>query len=294
MYESMKSMLWDANDRKFAVMAINCVNMEQARAIISAAEEECSPVIINISPRQMKTHGTPEILAPMVKKMAKEVKVPVALNLDHGQEYDDIIRVIKAGFSSVMIDASACDYEENVRRTKLVASIAHEHGLSVEAELGHVGSAVEGDNGKLDFYTNPEMAKDFVSRTKADCLAVAIGTAHGSYPKNMIPKLDFQRLKELKEILKMPLVLHGGSGAGEENIRKAVELGINKINVCTDLFRYGRKAMVEAAEANPNIDYMDFQIAGENAMKQFIKDYMRMIGSSGKYHFSAGSAKEFD
>lgn len=294
MYESMKNMLWDAHERKFAVMAINCVNMEQARAIISAAEEECAPVIINVSPRQMKTHATPELLVPLIRKMAKEAKVPVALNLDHGQEYDDIIRVIKAGFSSVMIDASAFDYEENVRRTKLVASIAHEHGISVEAELGHVGLALEGDNGKLDLYTNPQQAKDFVTRTKADCLAVAIGTAHGNYPKNMIPKLDFDRLKELKDILQMPLVLHGGSGAGEENIRKAVELGINKINVCTDLFKHGRKAMVEAAEKNPNIDYMDFQIAGEKAMKEFIKKYMIMIKSSGTYYFGEGSGKEFD
>lgn len=294
MYESMKSMLWDAHERKFAVMAINCVNMEQARAIISAAEEECAPVIINVSPRQMKTHATPELLVPLISNMAKEAKIPVALNLDHGQEYDDILRVIEAGFSSVMIDASAFDYEENVRRTKLVASIAHEHGISVEAELGHVGLALEGDNGKLDLYTNPQQAKDFVIRTKADCLAVAIGTAHGNYPKNMIPKLDFDRLRELKDILQMPLVLHGGSGAGEENIRKAVELGINKINVCTDLFKHGRKAMVEAAEKNPNIDYMDFQIAGEKAMKEFIKKYMRIIKSSGTYYFGEGSGKEFD
>ncbi len=293
MYVSMKEMLLHAHENNYAVMAINCVNMEQARAIIMAAEEECAPVILNVSPRQMKTHATPEVLAPMVRGLAETVKVPVALNLDHGQEYDDVVRVIKAGFSSVMIDASAFDYEENVRRTKLIASIAHESGVSVEAELGHVGTAVEGDNGKLDLYTNPEQAKDFVERTGADCLAVAIGTAHGSYPKNMIPKLDFDRLKELKDILQMPLVLHGGSGAGEENIRKAVELGINKINVCTDLFKYGRQAMVDAAKENPNIDYMDFQIAGEKAMKQFIKDYMRVIGSSGKYNFS-GSGKEFD
>lgn len=293
MYQSMKNMLWDANDRKFAVMAINCVNMEQAKAVISAAEAECAPVIINVSPRQMKAHATPEILAPMVKRLAEGAKVPVALNLDHGQEYDDVIRVINAGFSSVMIDASAFEYEENVRRTKLISSIAHEAGVSVEGELGHVGAAVERDNSKLDLYTNPAQAKDFVDRTKVDCLAVAIGTAHGSYPKNMIPKLDFQRLKELKDMLQMPLVLHGGSGAGEENIRKAVELGINKINVCTDLFKHGRKAMVDAAEENPNIDYMDIQIAGQKAMQEFIQQYMRMIGSSGKYNFS-GSGKELD
>ncbi len=294
MYQSMKGMLLDANRRKFAVMAINCVNMEQAKAIITAAQEEYAPVIINISPRQMKTHGTPELLAPMIKQMADEVSVPVALNLDHGQEYDDIVRVIKAGFSSVMIDASAFEYEENARRTSLIASIAHENGLSVEGELGHVGSAVEGDNEELDLYTNPKQAKDFVERTKIDCLAVAIGTAHGTYPHNMTPKLDFERLKDLKEILQIPLVLHGGSGAGEENIKRAVELGINKINVCTDLFKYGRAAMVKAASENPDIDYMDFQIAGQNAMKEFIKKYMKMIGSSGKYHFKSVTTKEFD
>ncbi|MDD3251365.1 MAG: class II fructose-bisphosphate aldolase [Lachnospiraceae bacterium] len=294
MFQSMKNMLFDADKRKYAVMAINCVNMEQAMAIISAAQEEHSPVIINISPRQMKTHGTPEIIAPMVAKMAEGVNVPVALNLDHGQEYDDVIRVIKAGFTSVMIDASACEYEENINRTRLIASIAHENGLSVEGELGHVGSAVEGDSEKLDLYTNPEQAKDFVQRTNIDCLAVAIGTAHGNYPHNMTPRLDFQRLKELKDILQMPLVLHGGSGAGEENIKRAVACGINKINVCTDLFQCGRKAMVEAAAEKLEIDYMDFQIAGQNAMKLFIKDYMRMIGSSGKYYFESSRTREFD
>lgn len=294
MYESMKNMLRDANDRNFAVMAINCVNMEQARAIVTAAAEEQAPVIINISPRQMKAHGTPEIMAPMIKRMADEVDVPVAFNLDHGQEYEDAMRVIRAGFSSVMIDASAYDYEENIRRTKLIASIAHERGLSVEGELGHVGSAVEGDNGKLDLYTNPQQAKEFVDKTGVDCLAVAIGTAHGSYPKNMIPKLDFERLKELKDILQMPLVLHGGSGAGEDNIRRAVEFGINKINVCTDLFKHGRQAMLNAAAENPGIDYMDLQMAGEEAMKDFIKKYMRLIGSSGKYNFKNDTGKEFD
>ena len=290
----MKNMLLDVNDRNYAVMAINCVNMEQARAIITAADEEQAPVIINVSPRQMKAHGTPEILAPMIKKMADDVNVPVAFNLDHGQEFEDAMRVIRAGFSSVMIDASAYDYEENIRRTKLIVSIAHERGLSVEGELGHVGSAVEGDNGKLDLYTNPQQAKEFVGRTGVDCLAVAIGTAHGNYPKNMIPKLDFQRLKELKDILQMPLVLHGGSGAGEENIKKAVELGINKINVCTDLFQHGRQAVAEAIARNPDIDYMDMQTAGEKAMKEFIRKYMRLIGSSKTYSFTGKAGREFD
>lgn len=294
MFVSMKGMLQHAHENNYAVMAINCVNMEQAKAIIGAAKAEAAPVIINISPRQMKAHATPEILAPMIKKMAEQAPVPVALNLDHGQLYEDIVRVIKAGYSSVMIDASALPYEENKKQTRTISLLAHELGLSVEAELGHVGVALDGDNSKLDLYTNPAQAKDFVDYTQADCLAVAIGTAHGNYPKGMLPKLDFERLALLKETLAMPLVLHGGSGAGEKNIRQAVALGINKINVCTDLFKVGRKAMVEAAQENPEIDYMDFQIAGLKAMENYIREYMKMIGSSNRYTFEQTVIKEFD
>lgn len=294
MFVSMKGLLQHAHENSYAVMAINCVNMEQAKAIINAATTENAPVIVNVSPRQMKAHATPEIIAPMIRRLAEGTHVPVALNLDHGQLYEDITRVMKAGYSSVMIDASALDYEENIERTRLITIMAHEQGLSVEAELGHVGVALEGDNSKEDLYTNPEQAKEYIERTNVDCLAVAIGTAHGNYPKGMLPRLDFERLDLLKKTLKMPLVLHGGSGAGEENIRKAVSLGINKINVCTDLFKIGRQAMVEAAQENPNIDYMDFQIAGEKAMKAYIQNYMKLIGSSGRYTFEAKGIKEFD
>lgn len=289
MLVTMKSMLRNANDEKYAVMAINCINMEQAKAIILAAEQECSPVIINISPRQMKAHCEPELLVKIVKHLADKVPVPVALNLDHGIEYEDCIRVMEAGFSSVMIDASAFEYEENIRRTKLITRLAHDRGLSVEGELGHVGIAFKGDSEKLDLYTNIEQAKDFVERTCVDCLAVAIGTAHGDYPKNMIPELDFERLAELKKSLKMPLVLHGGSGAGEANIRKAVALGINKINVCTDLFKIGTQAIANAIQENPQIDYMDVQIEGQKAMQRFIQNYMRLIGSDGRYNFAAST-----
>lgn len=294
MYVSMKEMLLHAHENNYAVMAINCVNMEQAKAIIQSAEEENSAVIINISPRQMKAHGHGDILAPMIKTMAEKVAVPVAFNLDHGANWEDINAAIQYGFSSVMIDSSSYPFEENVRRTQLVASQAHGMGLSCEAELGHVGLAKDADNDKVDLYTNPQQAKEFVERTGCDCLAVAIGTAHGSYPKGFVPKLDFERLKELKETLQMPLVLHGGSGAGEENIRKAVACGINKINVCTDLFKHARIATAKALEENPEIDYMDLCIAAQNAMKDFIKDYMRVIGSSGRYTFEKDNGPELD
>lgn len=294
MYVSMKDMLWDAHENNYAVMAINCVNMEQAKAIIESAAEEHSAVIINISPRQMKAHGHGDIMAPMIKNMAEKVNVPVAFNLDHGADYEDITYAIECGFSSVMIDSSSYEFEENVRRTGIIATLAHSKGLSCEAELGHVGQANQADNTKEDLYTNPEQAKEFAERTHCDCLAVAIGTAHGSYPEGFVPKLDFDRLKLLKDTLQMPLVLHGGSGAGDENIKKVVECGINKINVCTDLFKHGRQAMADAIAENPSIDYMDVCIVAQNAMKDFIKRYMRLIGSSGRYIFEKSTGPELD
>lgn len=294
MYVSMKEMLWHAHDNNYAVMAINCVNMEQAKAIIQSAAEEHSPVILNISPRQMKAHGHAYILAPMIRSIAEKADVPVAFNLDHGADFEDIALAIQSGFSSVMIDSSSYEFEENVRRTQMIASMAHAAGLSCEAELGHVGLANQADNDKADLYTNPRQAAEFVKRTGCDCLAVAIGTAHGSYPEGFVPRLDFDRLKELKETLRMPLVLHGGSGAGEENIRKVVELGINKINVCTDLFKHATKATAETLAKNPSVDYMDLCIAAQEAMKDFIKSYMKVIGSNNRYIFEKNVGPELD
>lgn len=285
MYVSMKEMLKHASENKYAVMACNCINYEQAKAICEAAAEEAAPVIIDIAPRQMKLHATPEVMAPMIKKIAEPLDVPVALNLDHGADYHDIVRCLKAGYSSVMVDASSYDFEENVRRTRLITSLAHEYGASVEAELGHVGQAAAGDGRSDDMYTNVDMACEFVERTGCDALAVAIGTAHGKYPEGFVPQLDFERLAELKEALKMPLVLHGGSGAGEENIRRVVELGINKINVCTDLFNYQRDQIRAELNEDPDVEYLYMQIHSQEEGKRFIKDYMRMIGSSGRYGF---------
>ena len=285
MYVSMKEMLKHASENKYAIMAVNCINLEQAKAICEAAAEEASPAIIDIAPRQMKLHATPEVMVPMIRAIAEPLDVPVALNLDHGADYKDITRCLKAGYSSVMVDASSYDFEENVRRTRLITSLAHEYGASVEAELGHVGQAAAGDGRTADMYTNVEMAKEFVERTGCDALAVAIGTAHGKYPEGFVPKLDFQRLAELKEALQMPLVLHGGSGAGEQNIRRAVELGINKINVCTDLFNYQRDEVRDELNADPSVEYLYMQIHSQEKGKQYIKDYMRMIGSTGRYGF---------
>jgi len=290
----MKEMLWHAHDHHYAVMAINVVNMEQVKACIESAEEEHSAVILNISPRQMKAHAYPYILAPMVKNLAERASVPVALNIDHGVNIEDINTAIQCGYSSVMVDASSYPFEENIRRVRAVAALAHAKGLSVEAELGHVGVAANADGQNADYYTNVAQAKEFVERTGCDCLAVAIGTAHGSYPKGMIPRLDFERLTELKETLQMPLVLHGGSGAGEENIKKAVACGINKINVCTDLMNYAKESMLKVLAEQPDIQYMELNEAVEEAMKDFIKSYMRLIGSNNRYIFEKDNGPELD
>ena len=269
-------------------------DMEQVKACIEAAEEEHSAVILNISPRQMKAHAYPYIMAPMVQNLAERAEVPVALNIDHGVNMEDIVTAIHCGYSSVMVDASSYDFEENIRRVSAVVALAHAKGISVEAELGHVGVAANADGQNADLYTNVDQAEEFVNRTQCDCLAVAIGTAHGSYPKNMIPKLDFERLTELKNRLNIPLVLHGGSGAGEENIRKAVACGINKINVCTDLMNHAKDSMIKVLQEQPDIQYMEWHEAAEEAMKDFIKDYMRMIGSSNRYTFDKFTGEELD
>ncbi|PWC16657.1 ketose-bisphosphate aldolase [Brenneria roseae subsp. roseae] len=294
MYVSMKDMLLHAHKNMYAVMAVNCINMEQVKACIESAEEECSPIIINISPRQMKAHGHGYIMAPMIKNLAEKANVPIAFNLDHGANYEDIAAAIQYGFSSVMIDASSYDFEENVRRTQTIVDLAHAAGKSVEAELGHVGTTANADESRADLYTDHQLAKAFVERTQCDCLAVAIGTAHGSYPKGVTPVLDFDKLKILKETLNIPLVLHGGSGAGEENIRKVIALGINKINVCTDLMKHITAVMKTTLAENPEIDYMDLCIVAQNSMKVFVKNYMRLIGSSNRYTFVKHSGPEYE
>ena len=285
MYVNMKYILDNASRDGYAVMAVNSVNMEMARAVIEAAEEEHSPIIVQFGVGQMKKLAHPDQMVPMIKAMAEKATVPVCLNLDHGPSFEAEIDAIQRGFSNVMIDASSLPYEENVRRTRQIVDLAHAKGISVEAELGHVGQAADGDGKTSDMYTNVEQAVAFVKETGVDALAVAIGTAHGKYPAGYVPVLDFNRLKELKAALNMPLVLHGGSGSGEENIRKAVKGGINKINVCTDAFHAAEVAMKAAWAENPNLNYMEICAVAEAAIKKFVKDYIRVIGSNNRYTF---------
>lgn len=271
-------------------MAMNSINIEMARAGIMAAEEEHSPIILQFGPGQMKNHAHREEMLPVIRELAARVHVPVALNLDHGTDFHVITDCINAGFTSVMFDGSSLPYEENIKRTAMISTLAHAMGCSTEGELGHVGQAASADDADADLYTDPDQALDFVNRTGVDALAVAVGTAHGAYPKGRIPKLDFERLHRLKETLQMPLVLHGGSGSGEENLKAAVAGGINKINVCTDAFEAGKTAMLKKLETEPAADYMHLCMAAEAGIKQFVKDYIQVIGSGGRYIYGEAAA----
>lgn len=287
MLVNMKYILDAANRDGYAVMAVNSVNMEMARAVIEAANEEHSPIIVQMGVGQMKKLAHPQDIIPMIQDMARRADVPICVNLDHGPSLEACQMAMHMGFTNVMMDASSLPYEENVRRTRIVTDMAHAMGVSTEGELGHVGQAADGDGKTSDMYTNVAQAKDYVERTGIDALAVAIGTAHGQYPAGYVPVLDFDRLAELKAALKMPLVLHGGSGSGDENIRKAVAGGINKINVCTDAFHAAEAAMKEKWEKEPGTNYLDIMVTAEAAIKKFVKDYIRLIGSNDRYTFEA-------
>ncbi|MFD1671021.1 ketose-bisphosphate aldolase [Agrilactobacillus yilanensis] len=289
MLVTMKSILDEANKKNYGVMAMNSVNMEMIRAGITAANEEHAPLIIQIGPGQMGNLGHKEEIVPMIKELSDRAYVPIALNLDHCGDLEIIIDCIKHGFTNVMFDGSSLPYEENLEKTKLVCAFAHANGCSVEAELGHVGQASDDDDHNLDLYTDPEQAIEFVNETGVDALAVAIGTAHGNYPKGRTPKIDFERLQLLKESLNMPLVLHGGSGSGEENIKKAVKYGINKINVATDAFAVAKQSMLDALDKDSSLDYIHVCMAAEAGVKRFVRNYVRTTGSSNQYVFKEKS-----
>ena len=282
MYVSMKNMLCDANANNYAIMAINCFNLETARTVIRAAEASNAPIIVNIFKDHLLTHCDSELIVPIVKKLAERSSVSVALNLDHGQEKDYIIKAIDDGFSSVMVDASRFGLEENIKMTAEIAKYAHARGVSVEGEIGCLGASEGGNFTADNMYTDPKQAKDFYERTAIDALAISIGTSHGNYPDGMVPKFDIERLKKIKALTGAPLVLHGGSGSGEENILNSVKNGINKINVGCDFMNANRDAARKLLDGNPDINYFDLIRETENESKRLVKYYIGLAGSEGK------------
>jgi len=277
-----REILEHANRNGYAVGAFNVNNMEIVQAIVEAAEETNSPVILQASQGGIKYAGI-EYIAQLGKVAAEKAKVPVAIHLDHGTDFQQIMLCIRHGFTSVMIDGSKYQFKENIEITKKVVEVAHAVGVSVEAELGKIGGTEDDitvDEREATF-TDPDEAKIFVEETGVDSLAIAVGTAHGVYKGE--PKIDFERIKTIKELLGIPLVLHGSSGVPADSIKKAVAAGINKINIDTDLRIAFTQAIKDYIKDNPdNIDPRKVLTPAKEAMKKVIKEKMILFGSSGR------------
>lgn len=284
MLVSMKTLLDVANAENFAVAAPNIQNEITARAVIEAAEQSNAPLIIDIA---FPIHPDIPFLGEQTRKLAEASPMPIAINLDHGGSAHrafepclrEVMTCIRAGFTSVMVDRSSLPYQENVEQVRFVATLAHTLGVTVEAELGHVGSGERYDEADDMILTEPDMAKAFIEETGVDCLAVSIGTAHGQYKGT--PRLDFDRLSDIKAATEnFPLVLHGGSGTGPENLRKACGMGINKVNIGTDLFVAALEA-VRSADLSGGSIYDIWQVIND-AWRDELKRWFPILGSAGK------------
>lgn len=281
MYESMRGMLQKANEEGYAVMAINAFNLESAAGVIHAACEMRSPIIIDLLQEHVMKYFDCDVLTRPIIRMAEKANVPVAINLDHGNNIAHLKRCLHEGFSSVMCDASAHPFDENVAITRSVVELAQSYGASVEAEIGNMGNVDDGFTG-AGMYTDPAKAIEFIGETGVDCLAVSYGSTHGDYPEGYVPTFHFDIVERIKEATDAPLVLHGGSGSGPENIRRSIECGINKINVGTDYMIAQRTFVADALRDNPDYDYPELMHQSWLQASQVIEDYIELAGSKGK------------
>ncbi len=279
---STKYVLEKAQKGGYAVPAFNIHNLETLQVVVEAAAEMKSPVILAGTPGTY-SYGGVENIVGIVEALSKEHDIPLSLHLDHHEDFDDIKYKVDAGIRSAMIDGSHLPFEENVELVKKVVELCHKNDVSVEAELGRLGGA-EDDlvvDEKDTLYTNPKQALEFVERTGIDSLAVAIGTAHGLYKSE--PKLDFERLEEIRNIVSIPLVLHGASGLPDEDIQRAIGLGICKVNVATELKIAFSGALKEYFNENPDAeDPRKYMKPAKAAMKEVVKKVIRVCGSQDK------------
>ena len=261
-----------AEEGKFAIPATNFIDLDSARTYVDTAEDLKLPLILAFA-QQHEEFISLEEAALIGKYLAEKSSMPVVLHLDHGQDFDFIKRAISLGFSSVMIDASKDTLEENIRKTKEVVEYAHQHGVVVEAEIGHVGSnqSYEDKNETDSIYTEVADAKYFAEQTGVDSLAVSIGTAHGLYKGT--PKLNFERLFDIYQAVDIPLVLHGGSSSGDANLTKCVDNGIRKINIFTDFLN---AAYLEIKKDKAS-DYVEMKAEANTAMKVTLQRYFEVF-----------------
>ncbi|MDL4839171.1 class II fructose-bisphosphate aldolase [Aquibacillus rhizosphaerae] len=278
---SMKEMLEDAKAKSYAVGQFNLNNLEYVQAILQAAEEEKSPVILGVSEGAGKYMGGFGVVVAMVKATmeAQGTTVPVAIHLDHGSSFEACAKAIHAGFTSVMIDASHGEFEDNVAVSSKVVELAHFHGVSVEAELGVVGGQEDDVIADGVIYADPKECQELVERTGIDCLAPALGSVHGPYKGE--PNLGFKEMEEIGSAASVPLVLHGGTGIPTADIKRAISYGTSKINVNTENQIQQTKVVREVLDANPEmIDPRKYLGPGRDAIKATVIGKMREFGSS--------------
>jgi len=281
---SLADGLEHARKHRYALGAFNVLDSHFLRALFAGAKQERSPFIINIAEVHFK-YVSLESLVEAVRFEAARHDIPVVLNLDHGLHFEAVVQALRLGFTSVMFDGSTLDYEENVRQTREVVKMCHAVGVSVEGELGAVGGDEGGAlYGHADeaFFTDPEKARDFVDRTGIDALAVAIGNAHGKYKGE--PKLDFTRLEAIRQQTALPLVLHGGSGISDADFRRAISLGIHKINFYTGMSQAALAAVDKSMTARDQIydEFAELMLSIEQAITDIVAEQMRIFGSEGK------------
>ena len=277
-----KQILQHADENGYAVGAFNVNNMEIIQAIAQAADELRAPVILQASQGAIKYAGI-EYITSLVKTTAQQIDVPIALHLDHGTDFNEIMSCIRNGFTSVMIDASKHELEENIRLTKEIVKIAHAVGVSVEAELGKIGGTEDQIvvSEAEATYTDPEEARIFVEETGVDSLAIAVGTAHGVYKGE--PKVDISRIKEIDRVVSVPLVLHGSSGVPYDTLEKAVGAGIRKINIDTDIRASFAGSVKAFVTENPDeIDPRKILKPARAAMAETVKEKIKVFGSDAK------------
>ncbi|MEW9078870.1 class II fructose-1,6-bisphosphate aldolase [Terrisporobacter glycolicus] len=275
-----KKMLLDAQKNGYAVGAFNVENMEMVMAVVSAAEETKSPVIMQTTPSTVK-YADFDYFYANVKVAAQKANVPVAIHLDHGNSFELAMKAYRNGYTSIMIDGSHGSFEENIALTKSVVDVCKFGKVPVEAELGKVGGKEDDLDGGDGGYTDPSQAKEFIERTGADSLAISIGTAHGVYKGE--PKLDLNRLSQIREVVDIPLVLHGTSGVPDEIVTECVNRGICKVNYATDLRIAFTKGVKKVLDENPDtIDPKKYNSQGREEVKEYVKSKMVVVKSAGQ------------
>lgn len=281
MLVTSKEILMKAQAGGYAVGAFNVENMEMVQAVVEAAEELQSPVIMQTTPSTVKYAGLDYYLAN-VKAAAERVSVPVVMHLDHGNSFELAMQAFRVGYTSIMIDGSHESFENNIAVSKAVADVCRPAKVPVEAELGKVGGKEDDlDGGENNPYTDPQEAKEFVERTGIDSLAVGIGTAHGIYKGE--PKLQYDVLRKIREVVDIPLVLHGTSGVADEAVRECIKRGICKVNYATDLRIAFTKGVNQTLSDQPTvIDPKKYSASGRDEVKRYVMGKIKVCGSVGK------------